>query len=67
MTAAEKVKKYCEEHGLAHREFADKIGMTEIGMSRFIRGERLPKVTYLKNIAMMLGITLDDLLEGEQE
>lgn len=66
MTAAEKVKKYCEEHGLAHREFADKVGMTEVGMSRFIRGERLPQMIYLKNIAIVLGETLDSLLEDEK-
>lgn len=66
MTVAEKVKEYCEDHGMAYRELADKLGMTEISMSRFIRGERLPKLVYLKNIAIVLGVTLDELLEGEQ-
>lgn len=65
MTARKKVIEYCEKNKMSQREFAPMVGMTAVSLSRFINGGRLPRVPYLMNIAKVLNITLDELLQDE--
>lgn len=49
-------------NGLTQRELAEKVGVTEVSMSRYIKGERVPKGYIIANIATALHTTTDDLL-----
>lgn len=53
--------------GLTQRSLAQRIGVTEAVMSRYISGEREPKPDMLANIATALGVTSDYLLGIEYD
>lgn len=53
------------QYNMSQRELADKAGITEVSMSRYIKGDRVPKGTTLANIATALHTTTDFLLNGE--
>lgn len=52
---------------MTQRELADKVKVTEVSMSRYINGERVPKGTIIANIATALHTTTDYLLNGDGE
>lgn len=56
-----------EQQGLSQRELADKVGVTEVSMSRYIKGDRTPKGPIISNIARVLHTTSDYLLGHEVE
>ena len=49
------------------RELADKVNVTEVSMSRYIKGDRVPKGPVIANIATALHTTTDYLLNGDGE
>nr|DAR33951.1 MAG TPA: helix-turn-helix domain protein [Caudoviricetes sp.] len=51
-----------KKNGLTQRELADKVGVTEVSMSRYIKGERTPKGPIVVNIANALHTTVEDLM-----
>ena len=53
--------------GLTQRELADQVGVTEVSMSRYISGDRIPKGPVIANIATALHTTSDYLLGTEEE
>ena len=55
------VAKKLEEIGMSQRELADKVGVTEVSMSRYISGERTPKGPIIAAIAKELGTTFEEL------
>ncbi len=55
------------QKGITVRELAEKSNTTQIPMSRFITGARMPNAPILKNIAKALETTTDYLLGGDQE
>lgn len=65
MKSYEKVQKWLDENGITQRELADQVGMTEVAMSRFLRGERLPHAPYMANIASVMGIDLFELIKND--
>ena len=65
MKSYEKVQKWLDENGITQRELADQVGMTEVAMSRFLRGERLPHAPYLANIASVMECDLWDLIKDD--
>ena len=67
MKAYEKVQKWLDENGITQRELADQVGMTEVAMSRFLRGERLPHAPYMANIASVMEYDLWDLIKDDYE
>ena len=56
-----------KQQGLSQRELAGKVGVTEVSMSRYIKGERTPKGPTIANIAKVLHTTSDFLLGLETE
>ena len=46
----EQIAKRLNEVGISQRELADLTGITEVAMSRYIRGERIPNGTIVANI-----------------
>lgn len=51
-----------KKSGLTQRELADKVGVTESSMSRYVNESRIPKGTIIANIANALHTTSDYLL-----
>lgn len=62
-----RIKDLCRQKGITLRELAEKSNTTEVSMSRFITGARMPNAPILKNIAKALETTTDYLLGGDQE
>ena len=51
-----------KEKGLTQRELANKVGVTEVSMSRYVNGARTPSGPIVVNIAKALGISVDYLV-----
>lgn len=49
---------------MTQRELAEKVDVTEVSMSRYIKGDRVPKGPVIANIATALHTTTDYLLNG---
>lgn len=56
-----------EQKNISQRELAERVGVTEVSMSRYINGSRIPKGPILGNIANVLGVTTDFLLGIESQ
>lgn len=61
-TFGNNVAKKMEEIGMSNRELAEKVGVTEVSMSRYLCGERTPKAPIIANIAKVLGTTFEELM-----
>ncbi len=66
-TLGERISDLLQKNGLTQRELAEKIGVTEVSMSRYISGDRTPKGPIIANIALALHTTSDYLLGQEVE
>lgn len=62
----EKVKKLREENGMTQQTMADKLYVTRQAVSRWECGARYPDLQTAKKIAQILGVSLDELLSGEE-
>ena len=56
-----------EQNGMTQKELAERVGITEASMSRYMNSNRIPKATILANIATALHTTSDYLLGTEEE
>lgn len=63
----ERISDLLQKHGLTQRELAEKVGVTEVSMSRYISGDRTPKGPIIANIALALHTTSDYLLGQEAD
>ena len=50
---------------LTQKELAERIGISDLKISRYERGDTIPKADVLKKLANELDVTMDFLLEGE--
>lgn len=66
-TLGERISELLNKYGLSQRELAEKVGVTEVSMSRYIKGDRIPKGPIIANIALALHTTSDYLLGQETE
>lgn len=55
------IGKYLESKGIKQRELADAIGTTEVSVSRWVNGDRVPKATTAIQIAKVLDCKVEDL------
>ena len=55
-----------DKERMTQRELADTVGVTEVSMSRYIKGDRTPKAPILANIAAALHTTSEYLLGTEE-
>lgn len=53
--------------GISQRQLADAVGMTEVSISRYVKGKRIPSAEILGRIADVLGVTTDYLITGKTE
>ena len=53
--------------GVSQRQLADATGMTEVTISRYVKGKRIPSAETLGRIADVIGVTTDYLITGKTE
>lgn len=58
----DRIKILLDRRGMSQRELADRIGCTEVSVSRYITGARMPKAPTLARIAKVLNVSADMLL-----
>ena len=63
----EKTLNILKYKGISQRELSEKVGCTEVSISRYISGERVPKGTIVVKIANALGVSTDYLLDKKYE
>lgn len=56
-----RIKDFLKERNLTQRDLSEKLGITEVSISRYITGERVPSVAVAIKIANLLGCTVDEL------
>lgn len=63
----ENLRSMMRECGYSQRELADRAGISESAISRYLNSSQVPKATILVNIAYVLDCSLDDLMDfGER-
>ena len=63
-TLGSNIKFWIEVRGISQRELAERIGITEVSISRYVAGQRAPSSLTLCKISKVLGCTMEDLLSG---
>ena len=54
-----------KERGLTQSELADKLGVTDRSVSNWENGKCMPDISLFKPLCSVLGINVNDLLNGE--
>ena len=60
-----RIKEIIKEKGLTQKEFADKLGMTTVGLAQILAGK--PSYTTLEKIASALDVEIWELLVSREE
>lgn len=55
---------YLKKYGMMQKELAEKIGVNEVTMSKWMSGVRPPSLFAVYKIAKALNCTVDDLVKG---
>ena len=63
----ERISEMLQKRGMQQKELAERIGVTETAMSRYIAGTRDPKPDVIANMATALHTTSDYLLGIEND
>ena len=50
-----RIKELLDLRGMTQRQLADKVGVTEVTISRYVKGIRIPRATIAQEIAKALG------------
>lgn len=58
-----KIKELLEKKGMTQRELADRVGVTEVSMSRYINGDRTPKGPIAAMMARVLDADITDVID----
>lgn len=61
------ISELLKNKGMTQREFSKKLNTTEVSVSRYIRGERVPNGPLCIKMANILGCKVEDLFYEEQE
>ena len=60
----EYIKRIMTHKGMTQKELADKVGITQSAMSRYINDKRIPFIDVAFKIAAALGVSIDELVKG---
>ena len=67
MEINERIRMLMEGKHLTQKELAKLSGITEASMSKYLSGERTPRIDIVVNIANALGVTTDELIGNDIE
>ena len=56
-----------KQHGMTQLELAEKMGVTDKAVSKWERDLSCPDINSLPNLAQILGVTVDDLMQIKKE
>lgn len=62
---AKNIAELRKKNGMTQAEFAEKLNYSDKAISKWERGESVPDIATLKQIAEMFGVTIDYLLEED--
>lgn len=62
-----RLAKILEQAGIRQSWIAEKTGLTKVSINRYVRGNRVPKVTNAIKIARALGMTVEMIWGGEED
>ena len=57
------IKRLMKENGYTQKQLAIRSQCTECAISRYVNNEREPSIKILKNLAVSLGVTVDELIK----
>ena len=63
MSVAENVRKLRAEKSMTQRELAEKVGVSQPMIQQIERGSKVPSVVLGRDIAVALGVGVEDLLK----
>jgi len=55
-----------EENNLSQKDFGEKLGVTDKAVSKWENAEAMPRLSKLKKISEILGISVEELLSGKK-
>lgn len=61
---AQNINMWITRNRMTQRDLANKIGATEVTVSRYCNGKRIPKATVLYQMSRVFGCTMEDLMAG---
>ena len=64
---AKRLSNLLSEQRVSQKELAERVGVTEASISRYMNSDRIPKAEIIANIATALQTTSDYLLGTEEE
>ena len=64
---AKRLKKAMADAGYNQRELAEAAGTTQVTICRYIKQARIPSTEHLWRISRVLGVTMDYLMEEDDE
>lgn len=60
------IKRFREEKGMTQAQLADRIGVSDKAISKWETGKGLPDISLVEPLAKALGVSLVELMNGEQ-
>lgn len=61
-TISKNLQRLLKEQSITAEELAQKVGVTEFSMIRFVNGDRVPKGPIIANMATVLKCTPEDII-----
>lgn len=59
----DKILELMKKEGISQRELSEKIQINESSMSRYLSGERTPRIDVISKLARHFNITVEELLD----
>ena len=66
MKFEEKVIELMKQEGLSQKQLAEKINVTEASISRYLKGERVPRIDVIVKLANVFNVSIE-YLQGIKE
>ena len=66
MEMHERIKMLLAKRGMTQRDLAQKTGLTEAAICRYVKGERVPRAPAMAAMARVLDVSMDFLANGEE-
>ena len=64
---SEKLKEIMVLKKISNRTLANKTGITEVSIGRYVNGHRVPKATEIIKIAEALNVSIDEILQTDKQ
>lgn len=66
MSIGANIKREREKKGLTRKQLAEKLGLTDVSISRYENNKRTPSIKILDSISIHLGVSMDSLTTKEE-